>query len=85
VGTTRQMQKYSEKALILALDFLINFGRCILAMGEHARAPTAPFPNTFAFEEYRCLRLQNLLCASTRRAVSTGDRRALRGIGADNM
>ena len=45
-------QKYSEKAPTLTLDFFVDFEHCILAMGEQARAQTAPFPNTFAAGEY---------------------------------
>jgi len=41
------MQKYSEKAPTLALDFLIDFGRCIPTIEEEARAETAPFPNPY--------------------------------------
>lgn len=43
--------KVFGKAPTLTLDFLTDFESCILAIGEQARAQTAPFPNTFAVGE----------------------------------
>ena len=39
----------SSYSSVLVFDFSIDLGRCVLAIGEQVRAPTAPFPVPLAF------------------------------------